>query len=210
MRFLTAAAIALACAARGETLDRIAVAIEKHVITESEVLRDLRVSAFIDQKPPDLSGASKRKAADRLIDQYLILQEAALSHITLLTVAETQAPLDHLKAQYGADYQAALARYFITEQDVIDQLAEGLRTLRFTDLRFRPEIQLSTDDLTDFYNTLVQGWKRENRSPIPSFEESRDTVEKLLTDQRTMQSLDRWLGATRTETKIRYRDEVFK
>ena len=60
-------------------LDRIAVTVGKQVITESDVIRDVRVAAFLDQKPVDLSGAEKRKAADRLVDQYLILQEAAFS-----------------------------------------------------------------------------------------------------------------------------------
>ena len=70
--------------AQAEVLDRIAVTVGKQVITESEILRDLRVAAFIDGKPPDMSPAAKRKSADRLVEQILILQEAADSHIALL------------------------------------------------------------------------------------------------------------------------------
>jgi len=35
-------------------------------------------------------------------------------------------------------------------------------------------------------------------------------IEKLLTDQRVTQALDRWLGTTRSETQILYKDSVFK
>jgi hypothetical protein len=197
-----------ACAA--ETLDRIAVTIGKHVITESEVIRDLRITAFLDQKPVDLSPAAKRKSADRLVDQFLILQDATLSHLTLPTETDAAALLEDLKGQYGAGYRASLARYFVTEAEVADHLLQGLRALRFSELRFRPEIQISEDELREFYGTLVTGWKREGRSPIPTLEESRETVEKMMVDQRTLQSLDRWLGAERTDNIILYRDAVFK
>jgi hypothetical protein len=193
-------------------LDRIAVTVGKQVITESDVLRDMRVSAFLDQKPLDLSGDNKRKAADRLVDQLLILQEAALSRFTLIEPGDEAKLLAPVKLQYGDDqtYRAALAHYGITEADLSKHLLAGLRAMRFTDLRFRPEVQLSADDFLDYYNTLVADWTRENRTPIPTFEASRDQVEKLLTDQRTAQALDRWLGNQRTDTQILYRDVVFQ
>ena len=179
-----------------ETLDRIAVTVGTQVITESEVLREIRVAAFLDHKTPDFRPESKRKAADRLVDQNLILQEAAVSHLPLPSGEVVQSLLDHTKEEYGADYGPALKRCFLTEQDLVDQLLQGLRTIRFTEMRFRPEVLLSNDELTDYYNnTLLAKWKQENRSPIPSFEDSRATVERLLTDERMMQSLDRWLGA---------------
>ncbi|HEV8147353.1 MAG TPA: hypothetical protein VGP79_13265 [Bryobacteraceae bacterium] len=194
-----------------ETLDRIAVTVGTQVITESEVLREIRVAAFLDHKTPDFRPESKRKAADRLVDQNLILQEAAVSHLPLPSGEVVQSLLDHTKEEYGADYGPALKRCFLTEQDLVDQLLQGLRTIRFTEMRFRPEVLLSNDELTDYYNnTLLAKWKQENRSPIPSFEDSRATVERLLTDERMMQSLDRWLGASRTERRILYREDVFR
>ncbi len=63
--------------ARGETLDRIAVTVGRHVISEQDILQDIRLSAFIDSKQPAFSAEQKRKAADRLIDQYLVLEDAA-------------------------------------------------------------------------------------------------------------------------------------
>jgi hypothetical protein len=204
MRRRLALAILLAAAARGEVLDRIAVTIGKHVITESDVIRDLRVSAFLDQRPVDLSGPAKRKAADRLVDQYLMLQDAAEGRVPLPSADDAAPLLAQVKSRYpdDAEYCAELARYRITEEELKDYLLAGLRTLRFTELRFRPEVQISEDDLRDFYNTLAK--------PGSSFEESRAEVEKILTDQREMQALDRWLGMARTSVQILYREPVFK
>jgi hypothetical protein len=196
----------------GEILDRIAVTIGKQVITESDVLRDLRVSAFIDRKPVDLSGAEKRKAADRLVDQILILEEARFSRIPLPAAEDAARMLAAVKQEYGSDaeYQAALKRYGVADADVASSLLAGFRALRFTDLRFRPEVEITDADLQDSYNTLVEKWRAAGETKIPTFDQSRDDVEKLLTSQRTAQALDRWLGAQRTETQILYREQVFK
>jgi hypothetical protein len=198
--------------AHAEVLDRIAVTVGKHVISEGDVLVELRVAAFLDQKPAETGGESKRRAADRLVDQYLLLEEASTSRQTLPTKSDAQQLLDQVKAQYATEteYRAALTRSGITEAELSDHLLNGIRALRFTDLRFRPEVQLADDDLKDYYNTMAAQWRRANPAQVPTFEASRDQIEKLLTDQRVTQALDRWLGTTRSETEILYKEEVFK
>ena len=208
---LTAAAAALALAPLpAETLDRIAVTVGKTVISESAILRDLRVSAFLDAKPIDLSPSAKRKAAARLVDQILILQEAADSHVTLSVDDDVNKALEQVKKQLGApaEYQAELARYGIAEKDVVAQLADGFRTLRFSDLRFRPEVQITEQELRANYDQLAAGLRSRNPQLVPSFESSRDELEQLLIQQRTADALDRWLAMTRAETQIIYRPEV--
>jgi hypothetical protein len=197
---------------RAAILDQIAVTVANAVITESDIVREIRVAAFLDQKPVDLRGEEKRRAADRLVDQVLILRDAAISRAALGTPEDARRMLDQVKSQYPseADYQAALARYRISEAEVTDHLLAGLRALRFTDLRFRPEVEISGDDLREFYASLSAEWREKGEARIPTFEESRDQVEKLLTDQRVGQALDRWLGAQRTQTRIIYRNQVFQ
>lgn len=202
----------LVTALHAEILDRIAVTVGKHVITEGDILLDLRIAAFLDQKAVDVSGDQKRKTADRLIDQYLLLQEASTSRQILPTAADARLLLDQVKAQYPTEteYRAALAHYGITEAQLSEHLLNGIRALRFTDLRFRPEVQLTDDDLHEYYDSMAAQWRRANPAQVPTFEASRDQIEKLLTDQRVTQALDRWLGTTRSETQILYKDPVFK
>lgn len=192
--------------ARGEILDRIAVSVARQVITERDVIRDLRVTAFLDHRKVEESGEQKRAAADRIVDQVLILNEAAQTRVALATEDDARKMLAGVKAQYGADYAGALKRYGISEQDVVDHLLAGLRAMRFTDLRFRPEVQISEDDLREAYDSL----KANGKGTLPSFEASREQIEKLLTDQRTAQALDRWLGTQRTDTQILYHEQVFE
>ena len=190
--------------ASAETLDRIAVSVGPDVITESQIILDLRVAAFLDQKSVDLSGEAKRKAADRLVDQLLILREAVDSHVTLPSVEATAGLIAPYKAESG--YQANLQRYGISERDLGAHLLSGLRTLTFTDLRFRPDVQISDEDARSYYDKLPDS----AAAPKPSFESSREEIEKLLTEQRVIDSLDKWLGMARSGANIRYREKAFE
>lgn len=199
-----------ASVARGETLDRIAVTVGQHVISEQDVLQDIRVSAFIDTRQPAISAEQKRKAADRLIDQYLVLQDAALTRTPMPSAADVTAMLAPIKARYGSDqeYRSALAQARVTDAELTDHLLAGLRMLRYTDLRFRPEVEISEDALHAYYDKLTAS--AGTTSNRPTFEASRNDIEKLLTEQQTMQALDRWLSAARGETAIVFREAAFK
>jgi hypothetical protein len=182
------------------------------VIPESEVILVLRVAAFIDDVTPDLSGTQKRKSADRLVDQYLVLTDAAATRAPLPSPADVEPVLAPIQARYASEdeYRAALERAGITEPQLKAHLLAGLQMLRYTDLRFRGEVQITEENLREFFNTFAAESKQNNAAEVPDFESSRDQVEKLLTDQRTTQALDRWLGITRNETQILYRDAAFK
>ncbi|HLH45094.1 MAG TPA: hypothetical protein VKV74_19045 [Bryobacteraceae bacterium] len=198
--------------ARSEVLDRIAVTIGSQVIAESDVIRELRVDAFLDGKAVDLSPEAKRKAAERLVDQILILQEVEESHVTLASAEDAAKMVQQEKSKFAGEeeYRAALAKYQIAEKDLSEHLLNGLRELRFTDLRFRPVVQLSDADLRSYYDKLAAGWRNAGRASIPTFEESRAQVEQLLTEQRTMAALDQWLETARAAKAIRYREDAFK
>lgn len=214
MRRATAVLMALsAAAAPGKILDRIAVTVDNQLITESDIIRELRVDAFLDRKPVDLAVAAKREAAGRLVDQMLVLEEAADSHLNLASDRDASKLLQQVKAQYASDdeYRSALARYQISEADLSAHLLDGLRELRFTDLRFSPEVQIQDQDLRGNYNSLVADWSRTHPGQKPpSFEQSRDQIEKLLTGQRVMQLLDQWLVTARGRKHIEYRETVFQ
>lgn len=188
---------------RAATLDRIAVTVGRHVISEHDILQDMRISAFIDGKAPVFTVDQKRKAAERLVDQYLVLEDATATRVPPPAAAEVAGLLAPIKAHYATDqaYRAAMTQAQISESELSEQLLAGLRMLRYTDLRFRPEVQISEDALRAYYDKLA---------PPQSFEASRGDIEKLLTNQQTMQALDRWLEMSRSETAIAYREGAFQ
>jgi hypothetical protein len=203
----------LLCAApfaAAATLDRIAVTVGRHVISEQDLIRDIRISAFIDSRQPAFSPDQKRKAAGRLIDQYLVLEDAALTRAPMPAAADVTPLLEPIKARYASDreYRTALAQAGITDSELADHLLAGLRMLRYTDLRFRPEVEISDEALRAYYDKLAE--RASNVSARPTFEASRNDIEKLLTEEQTMQALDRWLSIARSETKIVFHEAAFQ
>jgi hypothetical protein len=193
----------LATVALAEPLDRIAVSVGNQVITESALLLDLRVTAFMNQAPVDLSPAAKRAEAERLLDQMLIMKEANGE----LPGVEPQTLLTTLKARYSSEqeYRAELERYGIRETDLLEHLRAGARTMAFSDLRFRGAARISEEELRAYYDGLAG-----RASGAPSFEASRDQIEELLRGERALEALDEWLKTARKSVRIEFREKVFR
>ena len=80
--------------------------------------------------------------------------------------------------------------------------------MRYTDLRFRSEVQINDQDLHTAYAALTA--KLPAGAPPPSFDASRSRLEELVMNQRMIEALDRWLAMARTETSVLYRDGAFR
>jgi peptidyl-prolyl cis-trans isomerase SurA len=205
MRHLIAIAVIVIAlpGAKAEPLDRIAVSIGTEVITESAVILDLRVGAFMDRREVDLSAAAKRKSAERLTDQVLILREATSSKLQLPTTENAVAVLGQVKKLYSgeAEYQAELRRQGVTEDDVVKQLLAGLIMFRFSDVMFKPTVLITEVEMRAYYERVKES---------ASFDDARDDIEALLTDQRADEALDVWLKMAREGANVQFREKVFQ
>jgi hypothetical protein len=209
MQHCLALMVLAALAARAETLDRIAVTVGTQVVTESQILMALRSTALLDRVPVDVSAGAKRKMAGWLADQALLRQEAAANHITLPSSEAAKGKLAVVKALYPSEeqYKRDLERYGIQESDLAELLLADLREQTFVDLRFRPEIQISEDELKSYFETLATG---RSFDACSADQNCRAEVEKTLTDQRATDELDKWLITARAGARIEYRDKVFQ
>jgi len=210
MRWL--AAVFLVLSLRAETLDRIAVTIGKLVITESQVIEDARVTAFIDGKPPDLSGPAKRTTAERLVERALVERELALTRYALPEVTDIGTLLVQVKSRYPSDaaFASALAQAGVTADKVERHLQLQVQLLRFIDYRFRPGVRVNEEEISELYEKQSAEWKSKHAEPPPTLEASRAEIVAVLTRERADRALDRWLGEARTREQIVYREAVFK
>jgi hypothetical protein len=191
----TGAVLLLAGAAWGTVLDRAAVIVGRDVITESEVLEEVRVTAFLNQEPVDMSAAARRAAAERLVDQTLIRQEMKISNFAGPRPEDAEQMLRELQQRYGgaAGLEHGLEKYGIPEAELKQHLLWQIAALRFTDLRFRAGIQEPA-------GADLQGRGMAERSEPES-----DRVTATV-DQR----MDEWLKRTRDNTRIEYKAEAFQ
>ena len=169
-------------------VDRVAVVIGKQVVTESEVLDDLRLTEFINNEPLDLSPAARRTAADHLVDQELIRRELELSGYAKPPAAEADALLRKFRQSRFhslADYRAALHTYLITEDELKQRLLWQLTAVQFIDFRFgtqQPEPDGQSAD------------RAAADAPVTSAD----------------QQMDAWLKQARIDTKITLKPEAFQ
>ncbi|HTS30946.1 MAG TPA: hypothetical protein VMH81_33975 [Bryobacteraceae bacterium] len=191
-RHITIACIPLAlflCVAA--VIDRVAVVVGKTVITESEVLQEVRLTEFLNNQPLDLGPKARRDAAERMVDQQLIRTEMAAGNYPKLSESEAKSLLEKFRQERypaTADFQAALATYGITREQLQQRLAWQVEALRFTDLRF-PSIPAPPDE------------PGANGASPPSNADRQSGTE---------QQLDAWLQEARSQTRIQFRKEAFQ
>ena len=206
------AAIAISCSLSAEIIDRIAVTVGDRVISEQQVLDEIRLAAFLNRESANVSSAARREAAERLVKQELIRQEMEETHYPLPEKSEADALENQVIASYGtkAAYVTALAASGLTREDVRNGLWWQLTTLRFIDYRFQPAVHVPPSAIDAYYNQQVEKWKAKGQTNIPSLEDSRDSIEKILAEELVDQALDHWLTEQKRRLNVRYREEAFQ
>ncbi len=211
---LSAVLALLACCASAEIIDRIAVSVGNSVITTSDVDREIRVTAFQSGAQPDLSPANRRSTAQRMVEQKLIRREMEQSHYPLPASTEADFLIEQLRmSRYSTDaeYQQALAKYSITEQDVRDELLWQLTLLRFIEVRFRPGVRVSDQEIQDYFDKQVKPAAEAAHPNQPvSLDDYRNQIENRLAEQQTDKEVDTWLQDARKRTEIVFHDEAFQ
>jgi hypothetical protein len=151
MRIGLAISLLVLTAAAG-VVDRVAVVVGAAVITESEVLEELRLTEFLNSQPLDMGPEQRRAAAEKLVDQQLIRKEMEIGHYPEPSAAESDAMLQTFRQQHfptTAAFRAALEKYGITEDHLKRRLLWQVTAMRFTDIRFRPGIAGSPEQTAD-------------------------------------------------------------
>jgi len=199
----------VACAqiAAHAIIDRTAIVVGTHAILDSDIRRDIRITAFLNGERVDFSPASRKQAANRLIDQELIRQQIRTGNYPYASETEARQMLDNIvKERFAGNedaFRRALERYEITETELLDRLLWQLTVLRFIDIRFRPAVVVSDQEIEQYYNA--------HRSQIKtSLEAARAQIVEIITGERVNDLLDQWLRQARAQTHIEYLEPELK
>jgi hypothetical protein len=204
----------LAVCLDGEIIDRIAVSVGNQAITASELDREIRVTAFLNRTRPDFSPAPRRAAADRIVEQRLILRELENAHYPSPADSEIDPILDKFKQDTFAgdqQYRSALAASGITEEDVRKELLWQRRLLRFIDVRFRPGVQVNADDIQDYFDKVVKPAAEAAHPGQPvKLDDYRQQIEDKLTGEQVDAQMSTWLDNAKKRSEVVYHPEAFK
>jgi hypothetical protein len=204
----------LASAPQGAVvIDRMAVIVGRHVIKTSDIVRDLRVTEFLNREPLDLSSEARRKSAERLIDQEIIRQEIVTGGYRRPSEAEGQAYEKQLENDRfhgsAAQMRQALAKYDLTEEQLREELLWQLTVLRFIDQRFRAGVLVTDEEVKSYYEQHLAGLRAQYPNGY-SLEELQGKVRSSLEGERINQSFNEWLEQQRKMYRIEYKQEAFE
>jgi hypothetical protein len=197
------------CPTFSTIIDRIAVLVGASIVKDSDIERDLRVTAFLNGGSLDLSKESRKKAAKRLIDQVFIRREIRIGDYPTATPQEASQQLDALKKQRfktNAAFLDALRRYGLTEADLRTEFQWQLSVLRFIDTRFKPAVIVTDDDIAQYYRQHQAALAREHPGKS-SLEDLQDSIRETLTGEKVNQLFFSWLDEQRQNVKIQFREE---
>ena len=169
-------------------VDRVAIVIGKSVVTESEVLDDLRLTEFIDNEPLDLGPAARRTAAEHLVDQDLIRRELEMSGYSKPPASEADTLLRKFRQDRFhslAAYRAAMRKYGIAEDVLKQRLLWQLTAIRFIDFRFGSQ-QVEADS------------------------QSADRTASAAPETSTDKQMEAWLKQARADATVSFKAEAFQ
>ncbi|MGE5644869.1 MAG: hypothetical protein ACM336_03650 [Acidobacteriota bacterium] len=196
-----------------EIIDQVAVTIDDQVITTSQIIQEIRVTAFLNGEKPDFSAANRRKTADRLIELALVRHEMELTRYRQPGLADVQGTLKQVESRFkdAEAFRRALAAEKITQAQLETSLLEQAALLRFIDLRFRPEVQVQESDVERYCeNVYLPELRKRGVTPEPTFESVRQQCTEEFTTSLVDRRVDTWLKDSRERSRIVYMEEAFQ
>jgi len=193
-------------------LDRIAVIVGRHVVKQSDIDRDLRITEFLNRQPLNLSPGAKKQAAERLIDQEIIRQEIAMGDYQRPPNSDASALLDRLrKDRFGGSdsrLRQAIAEYGLTEDDLREELLWQLTVLSFIDQRFRLGVLVTDDEVKTYCEEHLAELRRKYSKA--TCEALAPETKTLLEGEQVNQNFEDWLKQARAMERIDYKQEAFQ
>jgi hypothetical protein len=196
---LPALMIVVACAAPAaahQLLDRVVARVGSHVImwTDVEAARGLGV---LDVQPgPD----ADRQAVERMVDRQLMLMEVARFPPPEPAVASVEALANTFRRQAGDDLERLMRTTGLDEGRIRALARDDLRIQAYFDQRFGLAVQVTNDEVRQYYESNRQEFVRDGL-PVP-FEQVEGLARQRAAAQRRGAVVGQWLRDLRARTEI--------
>jgi len=182
-----------------ELIDRIAARVENDLILLSDVRHLGRYQMLVDGK-----SENEAQLLDRLIDQWVVQNEADASRFPRPSDAEIDQGVAALKKSFSSlqEYEERRKQSGLSEQQVRDKIATQIHLTNYLDSRFRPSVQVDAKAIEDFYNTAVLPRAKARGQEPPSLEAARDVIQEALVQQSIDAQAERWLKESRSRIHV--------
>ena len=182
-----------------EVVDRIVARVENDVILLSDVRELTEYQELVNGK-----SESESAILDRLIDQWIVRSEAALSRFPEPKDAEMDREVSRVVKSFASpeEYEARRKQSGLNDAEVRKIVTAQLYLNSYLDSRFRPSVQIDEKAIVDFYqNAVVPRAKARGQEP-PTLDASRDLIQEALVQSDINEQADRWLKESRARLHV--------
>jgi parvulin-like peptidyl-prolyl isomerase len=182
-----------------EVVDRIVAKVESDIILMSDVQQLARDQLFLDGK-----SQSDSEILDRLIDQWIVRNEAKVARFPQPSEEDVNRSIERLKRSFSSpeEYEARKTQSGLTDEQVLQFMRSRLYLSNYLDSRFRPVIQVNDKEIEEFYKTRVVPRAESRGQTPPTLENARDFIQEALVQRAINEQADRWLKESRTRVRI--------
>ena len=182
-----------------EILDRIAARVDTDIILLSDVHALARYQTFLDGK-----AESDADILDRLIDQWVVRNEAKAAFFPQPSEDEVKRSLERLKSSFSSpeQFEARKKQSGLTDKDIERMLRSQLHLSNYLDSRFRASIQVEGKDIEEFYKERVVPRAESSGQTPPPLEAARGFIQEALVQRAINVQADRWLKESRTRVRV--------
>jgi len=205
---LASALFFVLASASAEVIDRIIATVNGHVILQSDWDDALCYEALLTNRTlAQITDEDRRAVLDRLIDQELLREQMKSADFTHATDAEVAAQVASARKQYPQaasveGWQSLLARFHLTEKDLLAHLRQQIDVMRLVDARLRPAVEIDSRSVEAYYREqFVPKLMQTGASAVPLTEVS-GRIRELLTEQKVSELLLSWLQTLRSEGQV--------
>jgi hypothetical protein len=197
-------------------LDSVVAVANKHAILSSDIDDEIRLSVL----DPNLIGEgalTRQQALDELISRALIEQQIRQEDMEAIEPSqdEVNARLNQIRRQLpacvhkncatDAGWKSFLAAHGLTSERVESYLRYRLEILSFIEQRFRQGIQISPQQIDEYYHqTLLPQYKP--GEAIPPLDQVAPRIQEILLEQQVNVLFDAWLTNLRGQGDVEILD----
>jgi parvulin-like peptidyl-prolyl isomerase len=182
-----------------EVIDRIVARVENDVILLSDVRTLGRYQQLVEGK-----SEGDTQILDRLIDQWIVRNEADTAQFPRPTDTEIAAGVDRVQKSFTSvsEYETRKTQVGLTDADVKSMVASQLYLGNYLDSRFRPSAKVEQKDVEDFYEKAVVPRAQARNQAAPTLDAARDYIHEALIQRNINEQADRWLSESRGRLRV--------
>jgi hypothetical protein len=201
-------ALLLPAARAGEVIDRIVATVNGHIILQSDWDEALCYEALLNGRGLNQFADDDRRAVlDRLIDQELLGEQMKSASFQHASEAEAAARVAEARKQYpeaanAEGWQTVLAKFGLSEKDLVAHVQQQIDLMRLVDARLRPAVQIDSRTVEAYYREkFVPQLKRPIVDDVPTADVAAQ-IRELLIEQKVNELMVSWLQSLRSESKV--------